>query len=172
MDIMHDHITDLLNAGYKVAIEPDLIAAKGLGPRRYWAHVEMDGDGEGPMTAEGASPAEAIWAASPLHHDNEPMPPLAVLIAETSDDLKDVLGEVRAALPTPGMRDELRTLSAEMSDVFDRLDVLEDGKRGPGETADPGACHRHPAERYGTCPTCNADIDAAIARDKANGSGQ
>lgn len=130
MTIMHDHITDLLNAGYSVTVEPDLGAARGLGPRRYFAHVEMDGDPDAGCTAEGSSPAEAIWAASPLHSDDEPMPNVADLIAEESEGLKGVLGIVRDAMPAPGLRDDVRTLSAEMSDVYDRVDALEADRAG------------------------------------------
>jgi hypothetical protein len=66
--MMHDHLTALLDAGHHVHLER--WEEDGERPR-YWAHVTTaDGD----RTAEGATPAEAIWTASPLHADDEPFP--------------------------------------------------------------------------------------------------
>jgi hypothetical protein len=120
--IMHNHLTALLDAGHEVTL--DARDEKG----RYGVHITRDADGESWFALEDTA-AAAIWTASPLRADDEPMPKIADLIAETSEELTEALGEVRAALPTPGMRDDIRTLSAEMSDAFDRLDALE-GHRG------------------------------------------
>ena len=127
-NLMHDHLTALLDAGYSVTVEPDLEAAKGLGPRQYFAHVEMDGQPDLGCTAGGASPAEAIWAASPLHDDDEKMPALLNLMAEESDDFKEITADLRevAALKLGELNKDVDTLNGDMTDVLDRLDEVED----------------------------------------------
>jgi len=131
--IMHDHITALLDAGYSVTVEPDLKAAKGLGPRRYFAHVDMDGHPELGCTSDGATPAEAIWNASPLHDDDEPMPAIADLIAETSEGLRDALGIVREeADPNrriTAMREDVTYLIEDNAKLADRISALEADRR-------------------------------------------
>jgi hypothetical protein len=96
------HIGALLAAGYEVAFTPD---ADGI-----FAHVDdrSDPQSDKGCTAGGKTAAEALWAASPLHGDDEPFP-----------------GE----LPAPGLADDVRTLSADMTDVLGRLDAIEDHER-------------------------------------------
>lgn len=49
----------------------------------YWARVQLGG---GPLyTAEGRTPMEAVWNASPLHDDAEPMPAPVVRMTVTGD---------------------------------------------------------------------------------------
>lgn len=66
--IMHDHLTALLDAGYEVTLQ----SGGSVDSDEYYAHVRLGG---GPLlTGEGKTPAEALWTASPLHGDDEPMP--------------------------------------------------------------------------------------------------
>ena len=85
----YDHLAALLDAGYEVHLEPDYDGSSATAPR-YWAHVEKPG--EPPRTAEGPTPAEAVWTASPLHADDEPFPGDGCRAAEMSD----VLGRLEA----------------------------------------------------------------------------
>lgn len=117
--IMHDHITALLDAGHEIRLER--YENEGEKPR-YWAHV-TDLGGANPRTAEGKTPADAIWTASPLHDDDEPVPKIFDLVAETSDGLREVL---EAACETVDLKRDVNGLVAEMSDVLDRLDGIED----------------------------------------------
>jgi hypothetical protein len=92
----------LLAAAYEVT----LTSGGPVDDDEFWAHVRLGG---GPLlTAAGRTPAEAVWAASPLHGDDEPFP---------------------GGLPVPGLADDVRTLSAEMSDVMERLDDIEGDRR-------------------------------------------
>jgi len=68
--MMHQHVLALLDAGHEVRLER--WEEDGEQPR-YWAHVTAPG-GSSPHTAEGKTPAEALWAASPLHGEGEPYP--------------------------------------------------------------------------------------------------
>ena len=135
----------LLDAGYEVAFTKD--------DGGYWAHVDNDQDPDKGCTAGGETPELALWAASPLHGDDEPMP---------DDTSIEIIRAVRRSGYNQGVRDghqqatdervkaleenmrlladairgglakraeevgaDIRGLSAEMSDVFDRLDTLE-----------------------------------------------
>jgi hypothetical protein len=98
---MHDHLTALLDAGYVVTLR----SGGSVDQDEYFAQVRLGG---GPLLeGEGKTPAEALWNASPLHGVDEPY-----LGADMADRVK--------ALET-----DIRTLSADMSDVFERLDAVE-----------------------------------------------
>lgn len=128
--IMHDHLTALLDAGFEVTLERAHVPGEP-DERRYWAHVCL---GEGtPITAEGKTPAEAIWAASPLHGDDEPMPPIMDLIAETSDGFRDVLGvfreEVNVARKVAAADRAIDEIHDEMDIITERVAALEADRR-------------------------------------------
>jgi hypothetical protein len=94
------HIAALAAQGYEVTFT----AARG-DRGGYFAHLDKADDPDAGNTGDGRTVAEALWTVSPLHGDDEPFP-----------------GE----LPAPGLADDVRTLSADMTDVYDRLNALED----------------------------------------------
>jgi hypothetical protein len=115
--IMHDHLTALLDAGYEVSLQ----SGGSVDGDEYFAHVRLGG---GPLlTGDGKTPAEAIWTASPLHGDDERMPVLADLIAETSEGLTDALADVREVVD---VNRKIAGLNEDLADALDRLDDIED----------------------------------------------
>lgn len=62
------HIAALVAQGYEVTF------TVGFGADPVGAHVEKPGDPDAGCTALGYTAAAALWAASPLHSDDEPMP--------------------------------------------------------------------------------------------------
>jgi len=122
-DIMHDHISALLDAGHEIRLERWDGDTEG-GPARYWAHI-TDRGGANPRTAEGASPAAAIWNASPLHGDDEKMPPLSDLITEVTRDFRDVLGIVREqADPNRRITEVRKDVDELAGELHDEMDVI------------------------------------------------
>lgn len=97
MYMMHLHLQQLLDRGYTVQVERFNTKTD---PARYWAHVEPtdpDGTFEG-CTAEGPTPSQAIWNASPLHADDEPYPDAElsnVILAIMREAQKKITAHVR-----------------------------------------------------------------------------
>jgi hypothetical protein len=114
---------------------------------RFFVNLEKDGDPDAGVTAGSDTLDRALWAASPLHGDDEPFPGGACAcghaggshweIAEPGNVSEvygpragcAVLGCRCAAyapgLPAPAIETDVRTLSADMADVFGRLNILE-----------------------------------------------
>jgi len=131
--IMHDHLTALLDGGYEVRLE----RWDGDGDQavpRYWAHITERG-GSNPRTAEGKSPAAAVWAASPLHADDEQMPDIINLIAEHGEGFRDIgaiireAAEAREAFEGRDLADDVTYLIGDNAKLADRISRLEADKR-------------------------------------------
>lgn len=148
-------LDELLATGHQVTLmkEPD-----GFG-----AEVIREADNQRWDSTMEDTPARALWAASPLHGDDEPFPgwpaPAGRHVEITvTGDCGHVLGTwtdtvaekypfycgecgetknlhkypwtlatriTGGELPEPGIADDVRTLSAEMTDVQERLELVE-----------------------------------------------
>lgn len=145
------HIAALVAQGYEVAF------TAGFGADPVAAHVEKPGDPDAGCTALAYTAAAALWAASPLHADDEPFPAAAPVIDSTLWACAGCGGQCIGRVPfdrlcrgcepaprcgTCGLypidhrggecvyprgeaEKDVSGLSADMSDVFLRLDALE-----------------------------------------------
>jgi hypothetical protein len=94
-------IAALVADGYDVSF------TEGFGAEPFGAHVEKSGDPDAGCTALGCTARDALAAALP-------------------EAVEEYLAAMTpAGLPAPGVADDIRTLSADMTDVFQRLDAVE-----------------------------------------------
>ena len=119
----------LLGQAYEVTLTAD-----GADPVEYWAHVRLGG---GPMsTAAGATIAEAVWAASPLHDDDEPFPGTACPATFGGVPCTESGAHQFHYGPDEGngvrrmWEDGDDAIGLEVEDLRERVDVLEDDRDG------------------------------------------
>jgi|SRR5712691_5454256 len=129
--ILHDHLLALLHSGHEVTFDKTRDGDFGV-------HVVRDLDGES-WYSTGATLAEALWFASPLHADDEPFPGEACQAVSPDGDPcteagahrfhygPDEGGGVRrmwaGSDATPGSRPGV--LDAGADDLYDRVNALE-----------------------------------------------